>query len=276
MCSPYCIHAVTERLQRRSFFQGLGFVAAGVGIAATAAAPTPAAAQPRSFSRVVDLTHTCPDDFPTYFGVPGLSKAKKATFEKDGFNLFEWTVNEHTGTHLDAPIHFSKDGRTADLIPADSLVAPLVVIDIRQKAADNALAEVTPADIAAWEAKNGRIPEGACVAMLSGWDKFVASPKFRNVAADGKTMQFPSFNLEAAKLLMETRSVVGLAVDSLSIDVGNSTKFDVHYSWLPSNRWAVECIANLDQVPASGATVVVGGPKIKDASGGPSRVLALV
>lgn len=276
MCSPNCIHAVAERLQRRSFFQGLGFVAAGIGMAATVGAPAPAAAQPRSFSRVVDLTHACPEDFPTYFGVNGLKMDRKNNFAQHGYNLFEWTLNEHTGTHIDAPIHFAATGQTVDQIPPDRLVAPLAVIDIRAKAEANVLAEVTPADLAAWESRHGRIPDGACVAMLSGWDKFATSPRFRNVGEDGKTMRFPSFNVEAAKFLIEQRNVVGLAVDSLSIDVGNSTTFDVHYAWLPTNRWAIECIANLDQVPASGATLVVGAAKIAGATGGPTRALALI
>jgi kynurenine formamidase len=60
------------------------------------------------------------------------------------------------------------------------------------------------------------------------------------------------------------------------VDFGPSASFDTHYAWLPTNRWGLENIANLDQVPASGATLVVGAPKVRDASGGPSRVFALV
>lgn len=276
MCSPGCIHHVAERLARRQFFQGMGFVAAGVGMAATLAAPHVAVAQPRRFARMVDLTHTLTPDFPTYFGDRQLTITPKFTYAQHKFNLNEWTVNEHTGTHMDAPLHFSENGLSADRIPIANLFAPLAIIDIRAKAEANADAQVTPEDITAYERRHGAIPDGACVAMLSGWDSHVSGPKFRNVGADGKTMHFPGFHLEGAKYLMERRTVIGLGVDTLSLDFGPSPDFAVHYAWLPTNRWGLEGLANLAELPPSGATIVVGGPKIAGATGGPSRVFALV
>lgn len=276
MCSPGCIHHVAERLQRRQFFQGMGFVAAGVGMAATLAAPHVAVAQPRRFGRVVDLTHTLTPDFPTYFGEKQLTVTPKFTYAQHKFNLNEWTVNEHTGTHMDAPLHFSENGLSADRIPVANLFAPLAVIDIRAKAEGNADAQVAPEDIAAYERRHGAIPDGACVAMLSGWDRHASGAMFRNVGPDGKTMHFPGFHLEAAKYLMERRTVIGLAVDTLSLDFGPSPDFAVHYAWLPTNRWGLEALANLAELPPAGATIVVGGPKVAGASGGPSRVFALV
>ena len=89
-------------------------------------------------------------------------------------------------------------------------------------------------------------------------------------------MHFPCFHIDAINYLLEMRSVKGIMVDTLSLDYGKSADFAVHYKWLPSNRWGIECAANLGKLPASGATVVVGGPKIAGATGGPSRVLALV
>ena len=77
-------------------------------------------------------------------------------------------------------------------------------------------------------------------------------------------------------LLLEQRNVLALAVDTLSLDYGPSPDFATHYAWLPTNRWGMECVANLGAVPAAGATIVAGGPKIVGATGGPSRVLALV
>jgi kynurenine formamidase len=88
-------------------------------------------------------------------------------------------------------------------------------------------------------------------------------------------MHFPGFHLEAAKLL-EERDAAGIAVDTLSLDFGASPDFAVHYAWLPGGRWGIECIANLRELPPTGATLVVGGPKIQGATGGPARVLALV
>jgi kynurenine formamidase len=160
-------------------------------------------------------------------------------------------------------------------IPVADLVCPLAIVDIRAKAAENPDAQVTPDDLAAWKAANGDIPEGACVAMLSGWGQHVATDKFRNVGEDGKTMHFPGFHLEAAQMLMEQASVKGMAVDTLSLDFGQSPDFAVHYAWLPSDRWGLECVANLEALPAKGATLIVGAPKIKGATGGPARVFAM-
>jgi kynurenine formamidase len=89
-------------------------------------------------------------------------------------------------------------------------------------------------------------------------------------------LHFPGFSLEAADWLMKDRSVAGLAVDTLSLDHGPSKEFKVHYHWLPSGRWGLENVANLDKVPRSGATLVVGLAKVKGATGGPARLIALV
>jgi len=175
---------------------------------------------------------------------------------------------------MDAPFHFSMED-TADTIPVENLVGALAVVDIRAKAEENPDAQVTPDDLKAWEEANGELPAGVIVAMNSGWDEFVNSEKFRNADDDGG-MHFPGFHLEAVQFLLEERDAKGIMVDTLSLDYGPSADFAVHYEWLPSNRWGIECAANLGNLPAVGATVIVGGPKIAGATGGPSRVIALV
>ena len=184
-------------------------------------------------------------------------------------------VNEHTGTHMDAPLHFSENGQSVAEVPVANLVVPLCVIDIKARAAENADAEVTPDDLKAWISANGPIPDKACVAMNSGWQAHVATDKFRNVGADEK-MHFPGFHVEATKMLMEESGAVGMAVDTLSLDFGKSGDFATHRAWLPSNRWGLENVANLDKVPAKGATLVVGSPKHTGGTGGPCRLFAMV
>jgi kynurenine formamidase len=275
MCAPGCLETVHNRLTRRNFFKGAGATAAA-GALAAAYTPKPASAEPRSFTRVVDMTHTLHPDFPTYFNKPGISMEPMARIDESGFNMFRWSVIEHAGTHLDAPIHFSReDQHTAEQVPAEQLVAPLCVIDIKERAAENPDARMTPDDIKAWESKHGPIPDGAAVAMNSGWDKHAESPKFAGRDDDG-TMHFPGVHGEATQYLLEETGAQGLIVDTLSLDYGPSTQFDTHYAWLPTNRWGLECIKNLDVVPEAGATVVIGAPKVKDASGGLTRVMALV
>ena len=275
-----CHHCVIEgvkkdMLSRRAFFRGT-VAAAGAAALGAVAAPQPLFAQQSMPTKAEDLTHELYDTFPTYFGAQQLFYDQKFNHAEHTFNLFELRLNEHTGTHIDAPLHFTADGKSVAELPVEDLVAPLVVVDIRAKAADDADAQLTPDDLKTWTDANGDIPEGAVVAMLSGWGEHVATDKFRNVGDDGKTMHFPGFHVEAAQALMEQPSVKAIAVDTLSLDFGMSPDFIVHNTWLPSGRYGIEAIANLDRLPASGATIVVGAPKIRGGTGGPARIFAMV
>lgn len=272
MCHPLIMEYVKGKaLTRRDMFRGAA--ATGAAIAAATAGVRPVLAQPAQ--QVVDLTHTLTPDFPTYLGEQQYFAEDVYNFAEHGFNLKDLRINEHTGTHIDAPLHFTDGGTTIDEVPVETLVCPLVVIDVREAADANADAQLTPDDITGWVADHGPIPEGACVAMLSGWETRLGTPGFRN-ADDGGVMHFPGVHVEAAQMLIETASVAGIGVDTLSIDYGQSADFATHYTWLPANRWAVENIANLGQLPATGAAIIVGAPKHQGGTGGPARVLALV
>ncbi|VAW14812.1 cyclase family protein [hydrothermal vent metagenome] len=273
MCHHCVVESVKERmLNRRDLFRGAAAVTAAATVGAAVSA-TPAVAA--AVGKPVDMTHELHEKFPTFFGEQTFFSEQKFNYKEHKFNLFEIRLNEHTGTHLDAPLHFSENGQSVAEVPIENLVAPLAIIDIREKAAASADAQVTPDDIKAWISKNGPLPERCCVAMNSGWDTRVSGEEFRNVGADEK-MHFPGFHIEATKMLIEEASVVGMAVDTLSLDYGLSADFATHYEWLPTNRWGLECTANLSQLPAAGATIFVGAPKHRGGSGGPSRVMALV
>ncbi len=275
MCPPNCLHSICEKATRRGLLKA-GFTlgaAAGLG---SFAAPGPAAAAARGplrFSGITDLSHPLYEGFPTFSGDKWFEMEHPVTWEKDRVNLNRWTLMEHTGTHLDAPIHFSEDGMSAEMIPVGDLLCPLAVIDIRARAAEDADAYLTPEDIAAWEARNGEIPEGACVAMNSGWAAHLREPRFAGRDGEGRN-HTPGFHPDAAEMLISERSVKGIAVDTLSLDRGLAGDFPVHYAWLGSGRWGAECLAGLDTVPEAGAWVFVGGPKVEGATGGPSRIVA--
>jgi kynurenine formamidase len=142
-------------------------------------------------TKAEDLTHELFDKFPTYFGGQQLFNDKKFDFAKDTFNLYELRLSEHTGTHIDAPLHFSADGKSVAELPVEDLIAPLVVIDIAAKASENADAQVTPDDIKAWVSVNGDLPAGAVVAMHSGWGAHLGTEKFRNAARMGSRCTSP-------------------------------------------------------------------------------------
>lgn len=236
--------------------------------------PAPASLQ-KGHTAVLDMSHALDEAFPTFFGQQEFFRTQRFNHAEHGFNLFELRYHEHIGTHIDAPLHFSADGLSVDEIPVGDLVTPLCVVDIRAKAEHNADAQLTPEDLQAWEARHGPLPDNACVAMLSGWDRHAHTARFRNADADG-VMHFPGFHPEAAQWLLQERRVAGIAVDTLSLDFGPSQDFAVHSAWLPAGRWGLEAIANLALAPAHGATLVAAAPKIRQGTGGPTRALALL
>ncbi|MEM7462256.1 MAG: cyclase family protein [Pseudomonadota bacterium] len=273
MCDACVIKSVKRRmLNRRELFVGAASAAVATGVAGV---PIPALAQPSR--NVVDMTHVLSTEFPTFSGVPGISYDKRVDFKEDGYNLYILSINEHTGTHIDAPLHFSEDGKSVAEIPVNDLVGPLCVVNIRGKASDNPDAQLTPDDLEAWIDRNGPIPDGAVVAMNSGWSEKVGTDGFRNAdtAGDG-LMHFPGFHVEAVQMLLDETNASAIAVDTLSLDYGQSKDFATHYTWLPAGRYGIECLAALDQMPEIGATIVVGAPKVKDGTGGPARIMAFV
>jgi kynurenine formamidase len=132
---------------------------------------------------------------------------------------------------------------------------------------------VTPQDVGAPERAHGAIAAGARVAANSGWAAHVATPRFRNPEADN-VMRFPGVRPDVANLLL-ARDVVGVAVDTLSLDHGSSTDFAFHLAWLGAGRWGIECVAGLDEMPATGGMVFAGVPRIAGGTGGPGRVIGL-
>jgi kynurenine formamidase len=271
MCNACLIEDVkASMLSRRRLFTGAAATTAAV-MAAGLTTARPALAQ--AAGKVVDLTHGYDDTFPTFDGNPGILYEPAVKFADSGYQLWKLTIWEHTGTHIDAPLHFSADGTSVADLPPERLVCPLCVIDLKAKARDDANAMVEPADIESWVSANGAIPAGACVAMNSGWADKVATPEFRNTP-DGK-FAFPGFS-KAATDMLAGMDVACIAVDTLSLDPGNSADFAVHFSWLPGGRYGIENIAGLDGVPAKGATIFVGAPKHKGGTGGPARVMAVV
>jgi kynurenine formamidase len=162
-----------------------------------------------------------------------------------------------------------------DQIPVTSLVVPAVVINIGERAAKDPDTVVMPDDIRAWERRYGRIPANAAVLMASNWGARAGSTQsFRNTDSSN-VMHFPGFGKDAVDMLLMERNIAGIGVDTLSLDHGPSATFAVHYTFLPTNRWGLECLANLESIPPSGATLIVGAPKVASGSGGPSRVMAV-
>ncbi|HEX2833412.1 MAG TPA: cyclase family protein [Thermoanaerobaculia bacterium] len=234
-------------------------------------------------AEVVDLTYTFDEKTLYWPNSPSAFELKQLSYGPTPggyfYSSFAYSAPEHGGTHLDAPIHFSQQGRTADEIPVRQLIAPAAVIDVSTKAAANADYRLTAEDVRAWEAQHGTIAPGTIVLLHTGWGSRYGDRKlYFGDDTPGATdkLHFPSYGEDAARLLVSERRVGAIGVDTASIDYGQSKDFIVHQVANGANVPGLENIANLERVPPRGAWVVALPMKIGKGSGGPLRAVALL
>jgi len=227
-------------------------------------------------TRIVDLSYAINDKLVSWPGDPRVFAAKtNGTVEKDGYFTRSFWMLEHYGTHLDAPAHFPPGKLTVEQIAPEKFFGPAVVLDIRAEVEKNADYQLSPAVIESWEKRHGRIPAGAIVLLRTGWaSRWPDAQRYRNTDAKG-AMHFPGFSVEAANILLD-RKISGLGCDTLSIDRGNSTDFQVHHLVLGANVYQLENLRDLSALPEAGALLVVAPIKLEGGSGGAVRVFALV
>lgn len=232
--------------------------------------------------KVIDLTYSFDEHtiyWPTFkpFQLEIVSAAKTAGGYWYAANNV--CLAEHGGTHMDAPIHFSEGKHTADEVPVQQLIGPAAVIDIHAQAAKDADYRLTVDDLKAWEKKHGRLPQGAIVLLFSGWGARWPDKKSylgTDKPGDVENLHFPGFSREAAEFLISQREIDAIGVDTPSIDYGQSKDFIVHQVITGANKPGLENIANLDKVPAKGATLIALPMKIAKGSGGPTRIIAIL
>ncbi|MCC6462173.1 MAG: cyclase family protein [Saprospiraceae bacterium] len=197
------------------------------------------------------------------------------------YEAFNYCAAEHGGTHLDAPIHFAAGKQSMHEIPLEHLIGDAVLLDVSAKALNNPDYQVSIADFEDWEKKHGRLPDGVIVLLRTGYGKFWPDRKTymgtdeRGPAAVAK-LHFPGLHPDAAQWLSTQRSIHAIGLDTPSIDYGQSTLFKSHQTLFQHNIPAFENLAQLDQLPEEGIWVVALPMKIKNGSGGPLRIAALV
>lgn len=240
--------------------------------------------------RIVDLTQTLSSDFPALQLPPEFRQVwafKQETISQYDEHGPAWYWNnfscgEHTGTHFDAPVHWvtGKDypNNSVDTIPPEVFLAPAVVVDASAEVAQNDDWILEVDFLKQWEAKHGTIPEGAWLLFRTDWSKRSMPDAYVNRREDGPHTPGPS--AEAVRFLVEERKVLGFGVETINTDAGQSFSWDppypCHTLMHGANRYGLQCLTNLDQLPPTGTMIMAAPLKIKGGSGSPLRVLALV
>ena len=241
--------------------------------------------------RTVDLTHTLSEDFPALqlppqFGQVSAFKMERISRYDDAGPGWYWnnfSCGEHTGTHFDAPVHWvtGKDhgDNSVDTIAPGNFIAPAVVLDASAEVAEDPDWLLTVDFLRAWEAQHGRIPNGAWVLLRTDWSMRLDDPAaFVNMHEDGAHTPGPT--QEAVEWLIRERDVHGFGVETINTDAGQSYRWPLAYPCHTlmhgANKYGLQCLKNLDQLPPTGALIVSAPLKIREGSGSPLRVLALV
>jgi kynurenine formamidase len=232
----------------------------------------------------VDLTHPFDADaifWPTEEGFVlehGFAGVTERGFYYAAHRL---RLAEHGGTHVDAPSHFHEGGTPVDRIPLRRLVGPAAVVDVSEACAADADYAIGVEDLRRFEARHGAIPEGALVLFHTGFAQhWPDRAAYLGTAMRGpeatRALRFPGLAPEAARWLVEERHVAAVGIDTASIDPGRSQDFESHRILAAAGIPAFENLANLEQLPPTGATLVALPMKIAGGSGGPLRAVAFV
>lgn len=245
-------------------------------LASCAVAPEHGKAKEIRYSRVADLSHTIEPGIPLWPGDPPVIFHDEASIVKDGYYLRNFSMGEHSATHMNAASSFFEKGKSVDAYGVGELILEAVVIDARKSCSMNADYRLTVKDIKDWEKLNGEIRAGSLVILYTGWqDRWGNSAKFLGADAAG-TLHFPGFGIDATRYLMDIRKASGLGIDTHGVDPGTDATFSVNSIVLGKDGIVLECLANLDKLPPIGATVIIGALKLKGGSGSPVAVTALI
>lgn len=239
-----------------------------------------------SFSgTIIDLTHSFSEE--TIYWVTAKEFELDEVAHGETENGYFYAANnfataEHGGTHIDAPIHFSKDGQSTDEIPIEKLIGPAIKVDVSERSLTNPDYLISIEDFTRWEEAQGiQIPEGSIVLLETGFSKFYPD-KIKYLGTDKrgpeaiKDLHFPGLSPAAATWLIQNRNINAIGIDTPSIDYGQSQLFESHVTLLGENISAFENLKDLDKLPSKGFQIIALPMKIKGGSGGPLRVVAIL
>ncbi|XP_043208119.1 isatin hydrolase-like isoform X1 [Amphibalanus amphitrite] len=235
----------------------------------------------------IDLSHTFNSTAQYWPGaLPfNLTATFKGQKEFYWYEANDFEAAEHGGTHMDAPSHFWKGGWSLDQIPADRFVAHAALIDIEDRSQKDPDSILTPDDLAKWKSQYGSFKHPTILLVRTGnakyWSDSARYFGFQNGTTidtesnetSAPELHFPGIGAEAGRFLADDPAIVGVGIDTPSIDAGNSKTFPTHVTLFAANKFGVENVGDMSRVPATGATILALPMKIGGGSGGPCRVL---
>ena len=238
---------------------------------------------------VVDLTQPLNEQTPViqlpeeFAQTPRLKRHEISHYDDRGpaWAWYRLELGEHTGTHLDAPVHWisGRDGNDVSQVSPRQLVAPAVVIDRSAESARDPDYLLTVDDIRAFENGNGPLPEGGWLLLHTGWDARAHDAESFLNAEDGNPRS-PGFDAECARWIAQESPLVGVGVETVGIDAGAAggcdPPFPAHYYLMGANKYGVTQLANLGTLPPTGTLLFVAPLKLTGGTGSPVRALALV
>lgn len=228
-----------------------------------------------AFRRVVDLTHPIRPSIPIWPGDPPVQFETTASLAAKGYFLRRLSMGEHSGTHVSTPSALFGQGYGPESVSPEALVAPAVVIDSRSSAGMDPDYVLTVDDFTEWERRHGKIPPRSIAMLLTGWGRYWDEPeRFINLGADG-LMHTPGFTSYAVSFIFDERGAAGIGIDTHGVDAGADTGLDASRAALSRGGLVLECLNNLDRLPVTGATLVIGRLPLVGGSGSPASVLAL-
>ncbi|XRE44092.1 Kynurenine formamidase, bacterial [Tenacibaculum discolor] len=238
-----------------------------------------------SESKIIDLSHAYSSE--TVYWVTAKEFKLDTVFKGQTDKGFYYSANnfstaEHGGTHIDAPIHFAEKGQTVDEIPLEKLIGSAIKIDVSSKTLNNPDYLIKIDDFLAWENKEKiKIPNGSIILLETGFSTYYPDKvKYMGTAERGEDavekLHFPGLSKEAAKWLVKQRNINAIGIDTPSIDYGQSKYFESHVILLSQNIPAFENLTNLDKLPSIGFKIIALPMKIKNGSGAPLRIVAIV
>lgn len=243
------------------------------------------AADPFADAVLVDLSHSFGDDTLFWPTEPeGFVLEPVFHGRTEGGWWYEanrFRTAEHGGTHLDAPAHFGEGRHAVDAIPVSELAGAAVRVDVSAACSENPDHAVATADLLAFEAAHGRIPDGAIVLVYTGWSRFWPD-RARYLGTERRgpeataALRFPGLSAEAARWLATERRVRAVGLDTASLDPGVSKTFDAHQALAAAEVPGLENLTGLERLPARGFSVVALPMKIRGGSGAPLRAIAIV